>query len=285
MWKTKLCLGTRSDFGIPTEEQIVLFQNVGFEGFFTEYVCPEDIAKYRKVADETGMMYQSVHAPYNTVDKMWQRGDAAADTIRVLTDCVHACADNQVPIMVSHAFIGFFEENIPTPEGLANFEKVVREAEKCGVKVAFENTEGGEYVEALIDHFRDNDAVGFCWDTGHEMCYNRSKDMMATCGDKIICTHINDNLGIKDYNGTVTWRDDLHLLPFDGVADWDGIVKRLIKYQFQGPLTFELKLEDKARRYDKICYQQMPLEVYIAEVYKRACKVATLKRRYEEKGI
>jgi len=283
MWNTKMCLGAMPDFGIPIEEQIKLFQNVGFEGFFTGYSSCEDISKYRKAADETGMMYQSIHAPHSTVDTMWQKGDVANDTIKVLTECIHACADNYVPIMVTHAFIGFYEENIPTPEGFANFEKVVLEAEKCGVKVAFENTEGGEYTEALIEYFRNNDAVGFCWDTGHEMCYNRSKDMMASCGDKIICTHINDNLGIKDYNGHVTWKDDLHLLPFDGVADWDDIVKRLIRYNFQGPLTFELKLIERARRYEKMMYQQMPLEAYIAEAYKRACKVSTLKRRYEEK--
>ena len=124
MWNTKMCLGAMPDFGIPIEDQIALFQKVGFEGFFTGYKNPEDIAKYRKVADELGMMYQSVHAPHSTVDTMWQKGDAAKDTINLLIECLHACADNYVPIMVTHAFIGFFEENIPTPEGIENFGKV-----------------------------------------------------------------------------------------------------------------------------------------------------------------
>ena len=83
-------------------------------------------------------------------------------------------------------------------------------AKERGVKVAFENTEGEEYLEALMDNFKDDDTVGFCWDTGHEMCYNHSQDMLAKYGDRLIATHINDNLGISDYDGKITWLDDLH---------------------------------------------------------------------------
>lgn len=60
---------------------------------------------------------------------------------------------------------------------------------------------------------------------------------MALYGDKLIGTHLNDNLGIKDFTGKITWLDDLHLLPFDGIADWDSIVQRLCRYQFEGPLS------------------------------------------------
>ena len=47
--------------------------------------------------------------------------------------------------------------------------------------------------------------------------------MLALYGEKLICTHLNDNLGIKDFEGKTTWHDDLHLLPFDGIADWNKI--------------------------------------------------------------
>ena len=36
MYKTKLCLRTNSQYGISTEEQIALFKQVGFDGFFSD---------------------------------------------------------------------------------------------------------------------------------------------------------------------------------------------------------------------------------------------------------
>lgn len=53
----------------------------------------------------------------------------------------------------------------------------------------------------------DLDNVGFCLDAGHEMCYNHSADMLSLYGDRLIATHINDNLGIRDYGGKTTWID------------------------------------------------------------------------------
>ena len=54
--------------------------------------------------------------------------------------------------------------------------------------------------------------------------------MMALYGDRLLCTHINDNLGIRNYEGRITFIDDLHLLPFDGVADWKWITERLNRH-------------------------------------------------------
>lgn len=278
MWKTKLCMGTHPTFGISTEKQIELIGKIGFDGFFTGYTSLDDICRYRRIADKNGMIYQSVHAPFLTMDKMWEKGKEADESAELLTECVHACAENDVPVMVAHSFIGF-EKNTPTKEGIINFGKVIDAAEKCGVKIAFENAEGEEYLAALMNHFKGSDAVGFCWDTGHEMCYNHSKDMLALYGDRLIATHINDNLGIKDFDGKITPGDDLHLLPFDGVADWDGIVKRLNEHNYDGILTFELKTKSQQDRHENDKYAEMPIERYITAAYERACRVATLKER------
>ena len=56
-----------------------------------------------------------------------------------LIKCVHSCADNDVPIMVAHVIIGF-DKHSPNEVGVKNYEKVVKEAVKCGVKVAFDET-------------------------------------------------------------------------------------------------------------------------------------------------
>lgn len=278
MYKTKLCLGASKGFGIDIEDQIKLFHQTGFEGFFTDW--DENLKKYLALADELGMEYQSVHAPFKKVAKIWQGGEEADAAVDELISCVRDCAEAGVPIMIAHVYIGFEPSDGPTPEGIERFRRVVDEAKRLGVKVAFENTEGEEYLAALMNAFKENDNVGFCWDTGHQMCYNAETDMIELYGDRLICTHINDNLGVRDFEGKITYHDDLHLLPFNGIGDWWDITAKLNKCGYNGILTFELKILNSKNRYDNEKYQRISIEQYIAEAYARACRVATLKEKH-----
>lgn len=280
MWKQKLCLSTTDGSPLSTKEQIMLFKKSGFEAFFTGWKPGEPVKEYAELADELGMVYQSIHAPFGKADDMWHGDEALGKAaVEELIECVHACAECGVGIMVVHAFIGFDDDRKPTEQGLERFGKVVDEAQKYSVKIAFENTEGEEYLAALLEHFKDNDSVGFCWDSGHEMCYNYSKDLLALYGDKLIATHLNDNLGISDFGGRIYWTDDLHLLPFDGIVDWDGIAKRLDRCGFNGIMTFELNIRSKPNRHENDIYTKMTIEEYIVECYKRACRVAAKRHR------
>lgn len=274
MWNVKLCLGT-GNYGIPATEQIELFAKTGFEGFFTGWKYGADLMKYRAVADEYKMMYQSVHAPFTNCAKLWSGGEEGDAAVKELCDCLRATSEAEVPLMISHAFIGF-KDHTPTEVGIENFGKVFDEAERLGVKVALENTEGEEYLAALMNEFKDHRAVGFCLDTGHEMCYNRGKDLLAEYGDRLVATHINDNLGIRDFGGGITFHDDLHLLPFDGVCDWADFGERLARTGFDGPLTFELKRTSQVGRADNAKYEKLSAEEYVTAAYAAACRVAVL---------
>ena len=114
------------------------------------------------------------------------------------------------------------------------------------------------------------------------MCYNYSKDMLKKYGDRLIATHINDNLGIKCFDGKIYWYDDLHLLPFDGIGDWEGVAKRIADCRYDGILTFELSKKSKPNRYDNDKYQKLSAEEYLSEAYARACRVAALVQKYKE---
>ena len=181
MWKARLCLGTDADFGIPIEEQIRLFRQVGFDGFFTEWSEAADISGWRRLADSLHITYQSVHAPFGRADALWQEGTAAECAVEELLACLKDCAKNEIPIMVMHAFIGF-GQHTPTAAGIENFKKIADAADRLGVKIALENTEGEEYLAALMEAFRGYEQVGFCWDSGHEMCYNHAQDLLAAYG-------------------------------------------------------------------------------------------------------
>ena len=278
MYNTHLCLALSGQFKISLEDQIRLFKQVGFDGFFAGWEPGCDIAALRKVADEGGMIFQSIHAPFTKMHHLWRPSEETESAIAELIACAHDCAANNVPLMVVHAYIGF-DDCQPTEVGLENYARVVREAEKLGVKIAFENTEGEAFLAALMNHFKTSPAVGFCWDTGHQMCYNMDTDMMALYGDRLFGTHINDNLGCRDYNGKIFWHDDLHLLPFDGIADWNANAAKIKQSGFTGPLTFELNITSKPNRHENDPYERMELVDYLTQAYIRACRVAALVQR------
>ena len=285
MYKQKLCMGVSPTIGIPIQEQIPLIAKAGFEAVFTGWDHGVPVDEFKKIADEYGLIYQSIHAPFHKradVSKMWLPGEAGKAAAEELCGCLEVCSDIGVGIMVSHVYIGF-KYDLPDATskacGLENFGIVVHRAEELGVKVAFENTEGEEYLDVLMRGFGESSAVGFCWDTGHEQCYNSGNDMMALYGDKLIATHINDNLGISKFDGTRDPHDDLHLLPFDGITDWQSVASRLDAVDFDGIMTFEVKARSHAGRHDNDVYANMSPEIYITEAYKRACRVAALRRR------
>ncbi len=276
MWKKTLCLGTSSHYKISYPDQIRLMKKTGFEATFANYGPNVDLDEFAKVCKEENMIFQSIHAPFDYMGEIWKKNaEKAPVAMEQNFDCLNYCIRHEVPIMVVHTYIGF-KHHTPTEYGIERLAALVKKAEEAGVKIAFENTEGFEYLEATMEAFKDSPAVGFCWDTGHEMCYNYSKDLLAKYGGRLLCTHINDNLGIKDPNGEITYLDDLHLLPFDGIADWDDIVSRLHKVNYNGILTFELNTLSKPNRHENDKYEAMPIEMYMSEAYARACRVANM---------
>ncbi len=268
-----ICIGTNSQFGLTDKQQIQLFCKTGFDGAFANWSRQLNVGEFADELKSNSMIFQSIHAPFDKMADVWAEDvDKAKVAIDELKACLEDCIKYEVPIMVAHAFIGF-DDHSPTQIGIDRIGELVALAENSGVKIAFENTEGIEYLDAITKAFIGSEAVGFCWDSGHEMCYNHSNDMLAKYGDRLLCTHLNDNLGISDKNGKIFWTDDLHLLPFDGIAGWDNIVHRLEKVKFEGPLTFELNTLSRPNRHENDKYSNMPIETYISEVYLRACKI------------
>ena len=262
--------------GIDFVEQLTLLKDAGFKGFFVVCDPDVDLQGLTKRAQELDMVFQSIHAPWDMAAQLWHAEEAvAASGIEKLCRCVDACVQCGVTILVVHPFVGFDRHDV-TQIGLERYGQVVTYARRQGILIAFENVEGDEFLQALMTYFQGDPTVGFCWDTGHEMCYNRSVDQLALYGDRLLCTHLNDNLGISNPQGNITWLDDLHVLPFDGIADWEGIARRLREHKFDRMLTFELNLKSKPGRHENDPYGQMPYEQYLAMAYARACRIGKM---------
>ena len=275
MWKQKIGLSIGNNYGVPTCEIVTLLKRIGFDAISPAYLSNDALNEIVNAAKECGMDIQSLHAPFYKAADLWSHDSYIASAAKEdLFSALDACVQFHIPTLVVHTWIGFDYSFDPSTLNYTNFDESVSFAEKHNIKIAFENTEGEEYLFALMEHFEGNSTVGFCWDSGHELCYNHSQDLLAKYGDRLLITHLNDNLGISRFDGTTFWTDDLHLLPFDGIADWDDTIIRLKKAKHMPILNFELSLVSKPERHENDVYSQMTLEQYFTEAYKRACKIA-----------
>lgn len=275
MYKQKIGISIGNAYGVSTNEILQIVKNVGFDAISPAWKSKEALIESVDTARKLGLEIQSLHAPFGKAANMWSSNSDICGPVKdELLKVIDSCSECQIPVLVVHVWIGFDYKFEKESLYYDNFDEIVSYAKKKDVKIAFENTEGEEYLFALMEHFENNDTVGFCWDSGHELCYNRSCDLLAKFGDRLIMTHLNDNLGISRFDGKIFWTDDLHLLPFDGIADWNYNVLRLQKSRYMPILNFELVIQSKPNRHDNDVYMKMPLELYFTEAYKRACKIA-----------
>lgn len=226
---------------LSVDEHVALLKKIGWDGFFTGW-NPEKTPEFAAAAEKYGMAYTSIHAPFTQVRYMWDEGELGVQVTSEMIECVRDCATHKIPVMVIHPFIGFEDHN-PTEVGLANFGRVIDEADALGVRLGFENVEGEEYLAAIFERYAGRSSLGFCFDTGHELCYNRGKDMLALYGSTLCHTHFNDNVGVTGKD--IFWTDDLHLVMGDGIADWSDIMRRIRACDYDGILSCELTFGNK----------------------------------------
>lgn len=274
MYRQKIGVAVKN-YGISIKEELQIIKRTGFDAISPGW-CPDpEMAEIVNTAEELGLEIEYVHAPFGKAADLWSREEnRLAPALKEIFDVIDTCAKFQIPTVVAHVWIGFGYSFDKDNLYYDNFEKIVRYAGERGVKIAFENTEGIEYLIALMEHFENNNTVGFCWDSGHEMCYNHSKDILGALGDRLMVTHLNDNLGISRFDGNIYWTDDLHLLPYDGIADWDDNIRRLKKAKRVPILNFELSVGSKPGRHENDVYAQMTPTQFYTEAYKRACRIA-----------
>ncbi len=275
MYKQKIGISLESKYGQPLEEVMEIIKKIGFDAVSPIWTTLDEIEKTARIASRLGLELQSLHAPFTKAAALWEReGEKTAAAKKELFDVIDACERLGFPITVVHTWIGFEYEFDKAALYYGNFDEVVDYAASKAFKIAFENTEGQEFLFALMERYEGNSAVGFCWDSGHELCYNRSRDLLGDFGDRLIMTHLNDNLGISRYDGKIFWTDDLHLLPYDGIADWDHNIERLRAAKHMDILNFELTTHSKPNRHENDVYAKMSLVEYLTEAYKRACRIA-----------
>jgi len=261
----KLGVNYTARSGLTHEESFAIFQRLGFEAIFTGYNGVEGTARVAALAAEHNLFYESIHAPFDGINAMWNEDNQEAEDMyaRILA-CVDACRANSIPITVVHLSAGQKPPQV-NDRGLARFDRLVAAAEDAGVKIAFENLRSLANLAVAMERYADSPAVGFCWDIGHETCFAHGMEFMPLFGDRLICTHIQDNRLIHN--------QDNHMIPFDGRIDFERRMNLLRRYSYTGTLMLEL-LPDKCDY-----YAGWDMERYYARAYDAIIRLRNMLNR------
>ncbi len=261
----KHSLGIMADC-ITGEDVLVTLERIKKVGFDTVFVSSSSVdrsVEIKQKADELGLITEFIHAPFKGINDMWANDDSVPEILTQIKHTVDVAAEAGVPVIILHVSSGWKSPEI-CDKGLARFDEVIDYAEEKGVVVALENLRRVGNISYLVDRYEDRSCVRFCYDSGHEHGYTVYASFPDIFRDRIICTHIHDNLGLE-HNPE---NPDLHLLPFEGNINYKDMMKRLHKYSYKGPLSLEVWTGKR--------YADRDPDEFLRDCYKRIKKISKL---------
>ncbi len=256
-------------FGKSALENMEIIKNAGFDSTFISWEDGTELDEYVRQSERTGLAIETLHAPFYGMNDFWSDADNKGDLFcEKLRRCIWEASRVGVKYVILHTT---YTNRAPLTSnmGLVRFGKLVCEAEKKGVYLAFENLEFARHLALVLDTFK-SDHVGFCYDTGHEYAYTPGIRYLPMFGERFFCTHIHDNLGLgktKDVN----YLDDLHRLPFDGSIDFEEVCRNIKKTGFTGTLMLEVM---NKQPYD--FYGSLSAEEFYGKAFDAAKKLRTM---------
>ena len=257
--------------GNTVTENMELIKKVGFYAtsvFYKDTSKYIDIEEWTEKSEELNLKIESVHAPYNDVNSIWQIGDEGDDYTEKIRGIIKQAAKCSIPTVILHSAAGTVPPKT-SAIGLLRFKKLIIESEKCGVKLAIENKEIVRHLGLLMDYFKDSN-IGFCYNCGHERCFTPGFRFMPLFGERTLCVNLNDNFGLAK-SKDVNYRDDLHQIPFDGNSDFIKICGYIKESGFKGTLMIDASI-----RSSHDFYSGLSAEDFYKKAYEAALKLRRL---------
>lgn len=264
----KLGINTDCLYGVLDEiSTLKMAKNIGFEAITTGMTKLPDVATLKEEADRLGVEFPFLHAPFGGINNMWLEGDAYKTIYDGMIEAIDSAAACSVPAVVSHVSSGW---NAPPVNdlGLSRFDALVNYASEKNVTLAFENLRMVGNLSYLKDRYENNPFVRFCYDCGHAHCYTNPVEWLDIFTNKLIATHIHDNMSRPLYDKSTD--PDYHWLPFDGTFNYHEMMRKLDKYGYAGPLVLEVF---RGARED---YKALSAEKFMSNCYDRISRISKL---------
>lgn len=200
--------------------------------------------RLQKMAKDAGVTFVDSHAPFGGLHDLNLPQEEFRESMicqKILS--LHICRDFGVHTCTMHT--GKCREKGISLEQYKlymrdSLEKLLPEAEKCGVVIALENIKHPcntpEFLIEMVRYF-NSPFLGLCYDSGHANLMEKGKDLPASSiraewqeappqwDDRIlekmlpyiVSCHLHDNLGLEDQ----------HFPPGSGNMDWEKICRLL----------------------------------------------------------
>ena len=188
----------------------------------------------KRILDDTGLFCSQAHAPFGLQYgvKFDMDDNRFADTVRSIE---FASVLGVKQIVVHTVYMpenaDFFACNIDFYKSLESYAK------NCGVQIAVENLVANPQLckpSVLSDFVRQLNSPIFsaCADLGHAMITGTPpEDFVAGMEKGILkCIHVQDTDGVLDR----------HWIPYQGVQNWDAVMRALADYGYDGTLDMEV---------------------------------------------
>jgi len=230
--------------GISVVQALPLIRQAGFEAVsltaepweMCTYLTEDGRKTLRGLLEENRLAVDSLHAPYPRADRLFSLYDAdRQEAVRLCKLAIDAAAELGAAAVVIHLIQPYdipegHARRMMVEAGRGSVSLLASHAARKGVKLALENGQEASYDEVVgrfLEEF-GGDAVGLCYDTGHENVQGRCFSFLEQYGRYLTVLHIHDNEGT-----------DSHLLPYEGNIDWKRFRQVLAATGYKGYLHLE----------------------------------------------
>ncbi len=209
-------------------DSLQIIKEQGFDAFFTGAKPLDFCQKLKACADEKGLCYEFIHASWDGINELWT-SEKMPKIVLELKEQIDLCNKIGVNKLVMHLSSGN-DAPMVNDRGFSRLDELLELAKSKNVLLVFENQRKLFNLACVLEKYKD--AVGFCYDSGHENCFTQKIKYLDFWAEKVTCVHFHDNCGEKD--------KDEHLLPFDGTLDFSYVMKRLNQANYSGSIMLEV---------------------------------------------
>lgn len=202
----------------------------------------DERAAFRNQLKSHDLQVDWFHSPYVHPAPYSADGEIWAVSVAVHRASLYAAAELQARAVIVHPINIEFPADQSFEQSYVQLDRAFRvlieDGDRYGVRVAVENmpdSASHSLVSRLLDSI---DGLGLCFDTGHAHITATWLLYLDRYASRICALHLHDNDGSGDQ----------HLVPGQGVVDFDDLARRLVEADYEG--VWGIECEQKIGGYE-----------------------------------